>query len=85
MNNIGTWTSSSTGKIKYYCKTCRVSRATVYSLRVKNADGNHTRKQWLAKLAEYDVCPGCKSPWNDIPMRPDKRYKYVWTKDYNSH
>jgi hypothetical protein len=82
LTNVGSWTSSTTGKVKHYCKTCRVARAKTYSIRIKKSEGNHTNGQWLAKLAEFDCCPDCMIAWGDIPKRPDKRYRYVWTKDH---
>jgi 5-methylcytosine-specific restriction endonuclease McrA len=39
-------------------------------------------KEWLKKLEIYKKCPGCDRNWTDIPKRPDKRYKFVWTKDH---
>src|SRR5947209_6938070 len=80
--NWGTWTSSSKGTINIYCKTCRKSRAHTYDLRKSLAAGTHTQKQWLNKLATYTCCPSCGRRWEEIPKRPDKRYKYVWTKDH---
>jgi len=80
--NWGTWTSASTGKIHFYCKTCRQSRANNYSIRKNSALGNHSQKEWLAKLKLYNFCPQCMRVWEIIPKRPDKRYKYVWTKDH---
>ena len=80
--NWSIWTSSSTGKIHKYCKTCRQKRAKNYSIRKRKAKGNHTRKQWLEKLADFNKCPNCHREWSVIPMRPDRRYKYVWTKDH---
>ena len=80
--NWSTWRSASTGKMHYYCKTCRKIRAKAYAFRKNNAEGTHTKKQWEEKLKTYDNCPNCKRTWNTIPNRPDKRYKYVWTKDH---
>jgi len=81
-DNWSTWTSSSTGKIHKYCKTCRQTRANNYSQRRTSATGNHTHKAWLVKLQSYKECPQCQREWHIIPMRPDKRYKFVWTKDH---
>ncbi|MES2764439.1 MAG: HNH endonuclease [Bacteroidota bacterium] len=80
--NWSTWTSSSTGAIHSYCKTCRQNRANTYSSRKLTALGKHTNKQWFQKLREFDSCPNCNRKWNEISSRPDKRYKYVWTKDH---
>ena len=80
--NWSLWTSSSTGRTYKYCKTCRQHRAKTYSYRKTQATGTHTRKQWLAKLELYDKCPNCLRLWQVIPLRPDRRYKFVWTKDH---
>lgn len=80
--NWGFWTSASNGKISRYCKTCRQLRAKSYSLRVEKAFGKHTRKEWIDKLGQHEVCPKCLRRWSEIPLRPDKRYKNVWTKDH---
>ncbi|WP_083891512.1 HNH endonuclease [Fibrella aestuarina] len=81
-DNWGTWISSSTSKLHVYCKTCRRDRANAYSQRRAKAPGTHTTSQWLAKLKEHDKCPACNRLWKSIPHRPDKRYRYVWTKDH---
>lgn len=81
-NNWSTWTSTSTKQTKKYCKTCRQLRALTYAKRKKDAQGKHANSQWFTKLAGYKICPLCKRYWSDIPRRPDKRYKYVWTKDH---
>ncbi|HHR5538600.1 TPA: HNH endonuclease signature motif containing protein [Klebsiella quasipneumoniae] len=80
--NFGLWTSSSTGKISRYCKNCRDARRTTYNSRKKTNGGHHTRSQWLNLLSTLDHCPRCNRKWEDIPRRPDKRYRYVWTKDH---
>ena len=80
--NWSSWTSSSTGKVNSYCKTCRRDRAKNYEIRRTNAKGSHTRKQWLDVLQNFERCPICDRIWTEIPARPDKRYKYVWTKDH---
>jgi hypothetical protein len=28
------------------------------------------------------MCADCKRPWSEIPLRPDPRYKTVWTKGH---
>jgi 5-methylcytosine-specific restriction endonuclease McrA len=77
----GIWTSS-TGKINLYCRACRRKRANIYSSRKNINGGKHTKRQWLDLLEQYKSCPMCDRLWADIPNRPDKRYKYVWTKDH---
>lgn len=81
-NNWSTWTSSSSGKIFKYCKTCRRQRANTYSKRKESALGSHSKKEWREKLNDFKKCPICRRKWTEIPRRPDKRYKYVWTKDH---
>lgn len=80
--NWSYWTSSSSGKVYKYCKTCRIQRAGTYSQRKKESEGNHSKTEWIEKLALFKRCPKCKKRWSEIPSRPDKRYKYVWTKDH---
>jgi len=80
--DFGLWTSASTGKQQRYCRSCRRQRANIYSHRKAINGGSHTHQEWLAKLALYDSCPRCKRLWREIPSRPDRRYKYVWTKDH---
>jgi len=81
-NDWSTWVSSTTGKLNYYCKTCRRIRAATYTKRQKSARGKHTRREWLSKLSEYARCPNCNKLWCEIPPRPNKRYFNVWTKDH---
>lgn len=80
--NFGRWTASSTGKIHFYCETCRDERRVNYIKRKLANGGTHTQAEWLKKLQRYSKCPGCGRFWEDIPPRPNKRYKNVWTKDH---
>lgn len=80
--NWGFWTSSTTGKISKYCKTCRQERARNYIDRKNKAEGRHSERQWIEKQKLYHRCPGCQRIWAEIPIRPDRRYKRVWTKDH---
>lgn len=80
--DFGQWTSATTGKVHRYCRKCRQQRANTYSQRKLINGGSHTNKEWKAKLAKYDGCPRCGRLWSDIPIRPDRRYRYVWTKDH---
>ena len=74
-DNWSTWTSTS-GKVKKYCKTCRQLRAKTYSERKKNAMGSHTDKEFQEKLKKYDRCPKCDRKWDDIPLsKGSARYK----------
>ncbi|WP_422399049.1 HNH endonuclease [Yersinia bercovieri] len=82
LKNFGFWTSSSTGKISHYCKTCRDARRTVYNKRKKDNGGHHSKSEWLHLLSLSTHCPRCQRRWEDIPRRPNKRYRYVWTKDH---
>ena len=80
-HDFGIWTSTSTGRVNQYCRACRRVRAGQYSKRKKLSSGSHTRREWLEKLQGFDKCPECKRLWQDVPIRPDRRYRYVWTKD----
>lgn len=80
--DFGLWTSTSTGKAQSYCRNCRRQRARNYSARKSSNGGGHTARQWREKLAQYDRCPRCQRRWDEIPPRPNKRYKTVWTKDH---
>ena len=81
-NDFGYWTSTSTGKKHRYCRECRRARARTYKAHTLNNGGRHTHKEWLNKLAQFDACPRCNVRWEDIPPRPDRRYKQVWTKGH---
>ncbi|MFC3832354.1 HNH endonuclease signature motif containing protein [Deinococcus rufus] len=76
------YTSSSTGRIGFYCRPCRRLRATTYQQRRRRNGGHHTRGQWLALLRTFDACPNCGRAWSEIPPRPDRRFHHVWTKDH---
>jgi len=80
--SFGWYTSSSTGHIHYYCTVCRDERRANYLKRKLANGGAHTHGEWLKKLARYSRCPRCGRRWKDIPPRPNKRYKSVWTKDH---
>ena len=82
MTSYGSWTSTSTGKAHLYCKPCRDSRRETYNARKIKNGGSHTKNEWLYKLATFDACPRCFRKWDNIPSRPDKRYKYRWIKDH---
>lgn len=81
-SDFGTWISSTTKKAHYYCRNCRRARAFIYTQRKQISQGRHTRKEWASKLIAYSACPKCQVPWELIPPRPNKRYKYRWTKDH---
>lgn len=81
-NNFGRWTSSSTGQIHFYCRPCRDERRVNYIKRKLANGGTHTHAEWWRKLQRYSKCPRCRRYWEDIPPRPNKRYKNVWTKDH---
>jgi 5-methylcytosine-specific restriction endonuclease McrA len=79
---FGFYTSSSSGKVSRYCRACRRVRAVTHTKhRVENG-GSHSRSEWLMKLALYSACPGCSMRWEDIPPRPNHRYRDVWTRDH---
>ena len=71
-DNWSTWTSTSSGKVNRYCKTCRQARAKVREQRRKNAEGFHTKEEWEKKKKEHKVCPRCKRPWKEIPPSKGK-------------
>ncbi len=79
-NNWGTWTSTS-GKISRYCKDCQRLRAIKYSKSKRNANGRHTKKEFLDKLKLYPHCPRCKRKWSDIPYSKGGA-KYRITEDH---
>lgn len=81
-NSYGWWTSSATGLVRPYCRPCRDMRRINYLKRKARSGGNHTTTQWLQKLNRFARCPGCGRAWEDIPPRPNKRYKNTWTKDH---
>lgn len=79
---FGLWTSSSSGRTFRYCVQCRNERRKAYNARKIANGGSHTRAQWLEILMRTDCCPRCGRQWNEIPPRPNKRYKTTWTKDH---
>ena len=80
--DFGCWTSSTSGSIHYYCRNCRRRRAEEYTARKRLNGGKHTAVEWRNKLSQYTSCSGCNREWAKVPPRPDKRYKFVWTKDH---
>jgi 5-methylcytosine-specific restriction endonuclease McrA len=78
----GIWTSSSSGKRNRYCRNCRRRRAAKYTKLKKASGGFHTVSDWKNLLSKTSKCAICGQPWNTIPKRPDRRYRYVWTKDH---
>jgi 5-methylcytosine-specific restriction endonuclease McrA len=80
--DFGIWTSASKGTINFYCRACRHLRANAYTARKQINGGKHTQQEWMQLLKSFEACPRCKRLWSEIPPRPDKRYKYVWTKDH---
>lgn len=79
--DFGFWTSSG-GRTRRYCRACRRVRAVQYAVRRARNGGQHTLQEWLAKLRSYIACPRCGRHWQDIPSRPNSRYRTVWTKDH---
>lgn len=61
---------------------CRNARALVRQARIKANGGSHTRAQWEHLLASSPACAVCDRPWDQIPLRPDSRYKTTWTKGH---
>ncbi|MBX5111975.1 hypothetical protein HJB51_29020 [Rhizobium lentis] len=64
------------------CMDCRNARGRVRKERIKANGGKHTAAEWKALLVASPVCAECKRPWDIIPLRPDPRYKHVWTKGH---
>lgn len=64
------------------CMDCRNERAKLRVKRIKENGGTHTETEWQSLLAKSPVCAVCNRPWEMIPMRPDPRYKYKWTKGH---
>lgn len=81
-SSFGYWTSSTSRKVFRYCVPCRNERRKTYNSRKVANGGHHTRSQWLKLLAMFSACPRCHRQWDKIPPRPNKRYKYIWTKDH---
>jgi hypothetical protein len=67
-NSFGTWTSSSTGIVHFYCTICRDERRVNYVKRKIANGGTHTKAEWLKKLGKVTKCPGCKRYWEDTQM-----------------
>ena len=61
---------------------CRNARAKVRVGRLAANGGKHTASEWKALLASSPTCAACGRHWADIPLRPDPRYKAVWTKGH---
>jgi hypothetical protein len=61
---------------------CRNDRAKVRNARLKKNGGTHTAAQWLSLLSATPRCPDCGRLWNEIPLRPDSRYRTAWTRDH---
>lgn len=64
------------------CMDCRNARGKVRAARMKANGGSHTAAEWRALLSASPVCAECQEPWDGIPLRPDPRYKQVWTKGH---
>ncbi|MDX1216293.1 hypothetical protein GOL99_12185 [Sinorhizobium medicae] len=64
------------------CMDCRNARGKVRQERIKANGGKHTAAEWKALLAASPTCAECNRPWEIIPLRPDPRYKNVWTKGH---
>ena len=64
------------------CMDCRNQRARVRQDRIKANGGSHTRAEWLAFLAASPRCAECGRAWDQIPLRPDGRYRHTWTKGH---
>ena len=80
--DFGSWESSTTGKTSLYCRACRRVRALNYSARKGASGKSHSKSEWLEKRSSCKACPGCGRPWEEIPQRPNRRYRTVLTKDH---
>jgi len=61
---------------------CRNVRAKRRAAKLKANGGRHTRAQWVDVLRSSPRCAVCQRTWDQIPARPDKRYKHTWTKGH---
>ncbi|WP_375143616.1 HNH endonuclease [Bradyrhizobium sp. CCGUVB14] len=62
---------------------CRNARGRVRAAREKRNGGTHTEAEWQELLARTPRCQEkCNRLWSEIPPRPDRRYKNVWTKGH---
>ncbi|PPD51391.1 MAG: hypothetical protein CTY12_08090 [Methylotenera sp.] len=61
---------------------CRNARAKVRIERIKANGGEHTQKEWLQLLEASTRCAVCNRAWDEIPLRPDGRYRHTWTKGH---
>ena len=61
---------------------CRNARAKRRVERIRANGGSHTEKEWKSLLGESPACAVCKRRWEDVPPRPDRRYKHTWTKGH---
>jgi hypothetical protein len=61
---------------------CRNARGKVREARIKTNGGRHTVREWKALLASSPRCAECNRLWVEVPLRPDPRYKTVWTKGH---
>jgi len=64
------------------CMDCRNARAKVRQARVKQNGGRHTAAQWRELLASSPSCAECGRAWDQVPPRPDPRYRHTWTKGH---
>jgi HNH endonuclease len=61
---------------------CRNQRAKVRAERIKKNGGSHTIDEWKSLLAKSPTCVVCGRSWDEMPLRPDPRYKHTWTKGH---
>ena len=64
------------------CMDCRNERAKTRAERIRKNGGSHSVKEWRELLAKTPCCIVCGRAWDDIPSRPDPRYKHTWTKGH---
>lgn len=66
------------------CMDCRNQRARLRQARIKANGGSHSKREWEQLLFTSPACAICGRAWDDIPLRPDTRYKYTWTKGHKT-
>jgi len=72
---VDRFTRRSNGTYFSACKECNVH---VFGqnrrARERAAEGSYTTAEFKALSKQYDACPDCRRPWQDIPLRPGQRY-----------
>lgn len=70
---VDSYTRRSNGSYFSGCKDCnRCVFAVRRRARRAVAGGSFSRAEWEALLAQYERCPMCQRPWEDIPRLPSR-------------